>query len=514
MPAGLALALDSGVRRIDGGTVLVGGAPLRLLRLTAAGARLVDRFEAGEPVPRGGAARRLARRLLDAGIAHPRLDAVSPTYGPADVAVVIPVRDRPDGLARTLSGLSDLSDLTGLTEAAREPADGRGATDGSVPGVDRGIGEIVVVDDGSVDPQAVATVAGRAGARVVRHERSRGPGAARNTGWRAVSAPVVAFVDADVEPATGWLAPLLAHLADGAVAAAAPRVAPLVPPGTPAWLAAYERARSPLDLGPHEATVRPGSRVPYVPTATLVVRRDALASAGGFDEAMTHGEDVDLVWRLAAAGSTVRYEPKAVVAHPVRAGLGPWLRQRHDYGASAAPLAARHAGAVAPLTVSGWSAAAWGLVAAGAPTAGLALAAGTTAALVPRLRSLRHPWREAGRLAGLGNLYVGRQVADALRRAWFPLAVPLALRRRSRPALVAVLVVPALVEWAERRPGLDPFRWAILRLADDLAYGVGLWRGSLRARSAAALRPAFSGRFPPPEAAAAPGDPGGPPAGP
>jgi hypothetical protein len=149
--------------------------------------------------------------------------------------------------------------------------------------------------------------------------------------------------------------------------------------------------------------------------------------------------------------------------------------------------------------VSGWSAAAWGLVAAGAPAAGATVGAATTAALVPKLRNLRHPVRESLRLAGLGNLYAGRQVADALRRAWFPLAVPLALRRRSRPALVAALVVPALVEQLERRPRLDPVRWAALRLADDLAYGAGLWSGSIRARTTAALRPAFSGRFPPPD---------------
>ena len=106
LPEGLALGLDPGVRRIEGGTVLVGGAPLRLLRLTAAGARIVDRIDAGEPVPPGAAATRLARRLLDGGLAHPCVDAVVPPHGPGDVAVVIPVRDRAAGLARTLACLT------------------------------------------------------------------------------------------------------------------------------------------------------------------------------------------------------------------------------------------------------------------------------------------------------------------------------------------------------------------------------------------------------------------------
>lgn len=467
----MALALDAATRRIDGGTVLVGGAPLRLLRLSAAGVRLVDRLEDGEPVPDSAAAQRLARRLLDSGMAHPLPAGAPRPYGPGDVAVVVPTHDRPEGLARTLERLGS-------------------------------VGEVVVVDDGSADAAATAAVAISAGARLLRHRRSRGPAAARNAGWRATDAPVIAFVDADVEPSRGWLTPLLGHLADEAVAAVAPRVAPLVPPGTPGWLAAYERVRSPLDLGPLEAPVRPGSRVAYVPTATLVVRRSALADLGGFDEAMTHGEDVDLVWRLAARGATVRYEPAAVVRHPVRPSLGAWLRQRYDYGSSAPPLAARHAGAVAPLTVSGWSAAAWALVLAGAPVGGLALGAATTAALAPKLRSLRHPVWEAIRLAGLGNLVAGRQVADALHRAWFPLAVALAANRRSRLALAAVLVVPPLLERAERGPALGPGRWVALRFADDLAYGAGLWARSLGDRTTAALRPAFAGRFPPPDGGA------------
>ena len=42
--------------------------------------------------------------------------------------------------------------------------------------------------------------------------------------------------------------------------------------------------------------------------------------------------------------------------------------------------------------------------------------AGTTAALVPKLQSLDDPAGEALRIAGAGNLWAGRTVADALRR--------------------------------------------------------------------------------------------------
>ena len=124
------------------------------------------------------------------------------------------------------------------------------------------------------------------------------------------------------------------------------------------------------------------------------------------------------------------------------------------------------------------------------------LGAGTTVALTPRLRALRHPAREAFRLAGRGHLYAGLQVAAALRRAWLPLALLLATHRRSRLPLVAAVVVPAALEHAQRRPALDPLRWTALRLTDDVAYCAGLWRGSIEARAVSPLLPSFTGRFP------------------
>ena len=437
--------LDPSARRIDDGRVLVGGTPLRVLRLTDAGAQLLDRLVAGAPVPAGAGARRLVRRLVDGGVLHPR-PSVPGTLRSTDVAAVIPVR-------------------------GDDPSPARAAAAGAA--------EIVVVAD----------------------EDGDGPAAARNRGWRPVRADVVAFLDADTAAAPGWLEALLAHLDDPSVGAVAPRVRTSAA-GAPAWLSAYEAVRSPLDLGPLAAPVRPGSRVPYVPTAALLVRRAALEDVGGFDESLRVGEDVDLVWRLHAAGWRVRYEPTVEVRHPSRSTLAAWARQRFRYGTSAAPLAERHGAAVAPLGISGWSAAAWALVLLGRPVAGLAVGAGTTAALAPKLRGLRHPAREAVRIAGVGNLYAGRAAADALRRPWWPLALLLGWRvRRTRPALLAAATVPALLEWREQRPRIGGAQFVALRLLDDVAYGAGLWAGCARARSTRALRPVLAGPFPPPQPA-------------
>lgn len=496
VPADFGLALDGGVRRIDGGSVLVGGYPLRVLRLSPAGAGALDIWAAGGPVGTGFAHQRLARRLLDAGMAHPR---PAPGAGAqAAVTLVIPTRDRPAGLARVLESV----------------------TEGAVPGGGAGI---LVVDDGSVDADAVAEVARRHGARLLRRERPGGPAAARNAGWRAAGTELIAFLDDDCRSpgGPGWTAALLDHLLDPGVGLVAPRIR-AGRGEAPAWLAAYERVRSPLDRGPRPAVVRPGGPVPFLPGAALVVRRSALEQLHGFDETLTVGEDVDLIWRLGEAGWTVRYEPAVIMSHPCRPGLASWSYQRYRYGTSAAALDTRHPGAATPLSVSAWTAAAWALVSTGGPAgtvAGVALAAGTTVLLVPRLRSLGHPWREAARLAGRGHWAAGRLVSDAARRAWWPLLAGLAIpsRRARRTSVAAAILVPLLevMRGEHRDRGTDadagpvsPLTWVILRLADDLAYGAGLWAGSARQHRLGALRPRFSswpGRTPAVQNLTAPG---------
>ena len=74
VPAGFRLRPDPGARTLADGTVITGGYPIRVLRLSPAGARHVAGWWTGTPVPGNAKARALARRLLDTGIAHPVLD--------------------------------------------------------------------------------------------------------------------------------------------------------------------------------------------------------------------------------------------------------------------------------------------------------------------------------------------------------------------------------------------------------------------------------------------------------
>jgi len=460
LPGSFALREDPSTQGFDGGTVLLGGSPLRLFRIAPRARDLVPRWRAGAPVGSGKAAQLLARRLVSAGAFSPR--PVDAAYGPPDVTVVVPVRDRPAQLDRLLGGLD------GLT--------------------------CVVVDDASADAGATKEIAERHGARFVGLTSNAGPSGARNAGMERVHSALVAFVDSDCMPAEGWLGPLLGHFDDPLVAAVAPRiVAAAARP--PRALSRYEAVRSSLDRGTREGPVRPNSPIPFVPSAALLVRTDVAAGPELFDAALRGGEDVDLVWRLAEAGWDIRYVPASTVEHDGPAALGSFLARRAFYGTTAAPLARRHQGALAPVHVSGWSLAVWMLVSARRPVLALATLAASIGILARRLVGLvRDPVMVATRIAGGGTARATLPSLGGLARAWAPALVLGLAFRRTRKASALALLLPALGDWAANREALDPLRFTALHVADDAAYGLGVWVGCARERTVAPLVPRISWR--------------------
>jgi mycofactocin system glycosyltransferase len=460
LPDGYAVRLAAGVRRREGGTALLGGSPLRLLRLSPRARDLLagDRLAVRDP-----ATAALAARLLDAGVAVP--EPAGPAPGPDDVTVVVPVRDRPGGVARLLAALR---------------------ADPATAGV-----RVLVVDDGSADPAALAAAA--AGAEVLRHPHPLGPAAARNTGLRAAATGTVALLDSDCVPLPGWLGVLLPHLADPRLAVVAPRIVALRP-ARPGWVTPYETAVSSLDMGPEPGPVAPLSSVAYVPSAALLARRAALGD--GFDERMRVAEDVDLVWRLVSAGWRVRYDPAARVAHEHPSSTRAWLRRRAFYGTGAAPLAARHGALVAPVVVSPWSVAALGLALGGGPPGRAAAAAvlGVAGARLARRLAPADgpaPYGLAAVLVVRGTAAAARTLARAATRHHWPLTLAAAVASpRARRAAAAVALADALLAWWPHRAAVGPLRFAAARRLEDLAYGTGLWAGAVRARDPRALLPA------------------------
>lgn len=450
LPAGCRLTLAPGTTRLER-SVLVGGAPFRAMRLSDPAAVALDELTAaglGDDAVRA----RFARRLVAAGMLNPSWPLGA---GPSlsDVTIVIPVKDRPRELEVLLASLSEMT--------------------------------TIVVDDGSTEPEVLRSIAAQHDARFVSLPISRGPAAARNAGMAMVTTALTCFLDSDCIVDGDWLNALLPALADPLVAAVAPRIVGARGGGS---RAAFEHAASPLDLGPAPSLVRPGGSVTFVPAACLVVRTSLGPSL--FDERLTVGEDVDLIWRLDEAGWSVRYEPTVRVTHPTRGSIRGWLAQRWSYGTSASALDERHPGVAAPLGGSALTLAAWGALFGGLPITALGLLGIDTARLARRLRPLAaHPTQSAIRLAATQGTGACPTLARQVLRSYAPLLALSLLTRRGRRATMGITLIAGLGRWLRTGRRLDPVSFIAWSTADDLAYCGGLWAGVLATRRSGALRP-------------------------
>jgi len=463
LPRGFGIAVDADTKMLDA-TTLFGGSPPRILRLTPAGADAWDELRCGPVTSRAGGL--LARKLTDAGLVHPRPPSTDKSQ--LDVTVIIPVRDRAELLDRCLAALGTAH-------------------------------PVMVVDDGSLDGVAIAETAERYGAHLLRRPVSGGPGPARNTGLTGITSEFVAFLDSDCTPCSGWIEELAPHFADPLVAAVAARIVPEAAGGS---AARYSAAFSCLDLGAREARVVPGARVAYVPTAALLVRCDALcgiaAGAVVFDPALRHGEDVDLIWRLHEAGWRTRYVPSVRVLHHEPETWPELLDRRFRYGTSAAPLTLRHPTAIRPLVLYSGPTATVVALFAQRPFLAVATFTGHVAFLARKLRRARVP---ADGLLG-ASLFGVRQTWLGIGRYACQFAGPALLsaalfsggrRRWVRWAIIgSLLLSPALT--TSRDAKVPTLVRVIGRLADDVAYGAGVWTGCFRYRTLRPLIPALSWR--------------------
>ena len=197
-----------------------------------------------------------------------------------------------------------------------------------------GIDRIVVVDNASRDGSAEAARLADPDVDVVALDTNVGFGSGANVGVARTTTPYVVILnpDLEVEPgATKALVDVLEREPD--IGIAAPRI--VTPDGR-----LYPSARTfpdMVDAAGHAFLhfvwrSNPFSRrykmadwdhetaadVDWVAGTHLVVRRSAWDQVGGFDEGFfMYLEDVDLCWRLKAAGWRTRYEPAAQVVHAI-----------------------------------------------------------------------------------------------------------------------------------------------------------------------------------------------------
>jgi len=176
--------------------------------------------------------------------------------------------------------------------------------------------EIIVVDDGSTD--STLEVASAYPVKVVEMGDNRGPAAARNRGVEVACGELLLFVDSDVT------------LADGALARARRDMQEV---GVDAVIGSYDDEpahRSTLslfkNLAHHHFHQRPNPEVTTFWGACGIIRRDRFLAVGGFDERIDGIEDVELGYRLAAAGAKIRIDPQLQVKHHKRWTFGGLLR--------------------------------------------------------------------------------------------------------------------------------------------------------------------------------------------
>jgi N-acetylglucosaminyl-diphospho-decaprenol L-rhamnosyltransferase len=214
----------------------------------------------------------------------------------------------------------------------------------SLRGVDA---EIVVLDNASEDGSAAAVRERFPEVRLLAQDRRAGFGANHNTVIGATSGRYVYVLNEDTTSDDWGLERMVAHLdANPRVAALGPRL--VYPDGSlqdSAWRfpTPAVAALGLLTLGRAAVTQSGGSEtrdVDWAMGAALLVRREALAEVGGFDEGFfLYSEETDLCLRLRRAGWRTQYFPQVTVVHhesqfssgiPERRVNEMW-RSRHRY---------------------------------------------------------------------------------------------------------------------------------------------------------------------------------------
>jgi glycosyltransferase involved in cell wall biosynthesis len=190
--------------------------------------------------------------------------------------------------------------------------------------------EVLVVDNGSSDATRVVVeqfCARHPGRFRYFFEPHPGKAYAMNMGLQHASGQVLAFMDDDVAVDPTWLQNLTAALHDGEWAGAGGRTLPLQNRPLPRWLALdgpYSMGgvvAALIDLGDKPILL---DRAPY--GTNMAFRKGMFEKYGIFrtdlgpspdQDVPRPNEDTEFGRRLMAAGERLRYEPSAVVRHPV-----------------------------------------------------------------------------------------------------------------------------------------------------------------------------------------------------
>lgn len=316
---GFSLAANTSLRENPRTYFLISQLPIRILSVNEPLFRLIEYIRDGDPIsdflarsPGFDRAKILKALMSLVARGYLKLERIAETEDLPTVSVIIPVRDQPGDLGECLLSLENLD----------------------YPG-DRF--EIIVVDDGS--KKEVPSIITSSDIKVIRHEESQGQAACRNIGAENSHGDILAFLDADCVAGGNWLKEIIPFFQVADVGVVGGYVAGHY---KDSLLDKYEEVSSSLNMGQRLLLEGKTESSFYVPTANMLVTREALEAAGGFTAGMHVGEDVDFCWRVRNSGYTLLYVPFGRVAHKHRNRLGRMLQRRSDYGTSEAVLYRTH----------------------------------------------------------------------------------------------------------------------------------------------------------------------------
>lgn len=312
---GFELAQGVSLRADADSFILISRTPIKILRINESLYNLLKHIrDGGEPAdfPVPNPSNTLKTLLTLAARGYLKLTEIAPLKEFPFVSVIVPVRDQPE----------DLRDCLQALEKADYPEDRR---------------EIIVVDDDS--KEEVAGFINLAVIKVIRHEQSKGAAACRNTGAQNAKGDIFAFLDADCIAGEGWLKEIVPFLQYAGAGAAGGYIDGYY---DKSFLDRYEKVFSSLNIGRRLMLEGKSESGFYVPTANLLVTKEAFTAVCGFKEGMRVGEDVDFCWRLRERGYMLVYAPYGSVAHKHRNKPGMMLKRRGEYGTSEAALYRAH----------------------------------------------------------------------------------------------------------------------------------------------------------------------------
>lgn len=164
-------------------------------------------------------------------------------------------------------------------------------------------GEVIVVDDASDEPVGSDVDAGGLPIRVLRFDRRRGPGPARNAGVAEATHPYIAFLDAD----DAWTPNKLEIQYD--FMRAWPALDATHTEATYVFEDGSERSRT---TRPRQMDVRSVLAHQVMCTPTVMIKRSSFRGVGGFDAAFLCTQDWEMEIRMALAGLRVQYLPETL----------------------------------------------------------------------------------------------------------------------------------------------------------------------------------------------------------